>query len=74
MRMSHVTHAEMAILTGAKELQSRLWYVHYAISALFITLFLGRLYRLQQRPAQTKSNWRQYLKLVFPLFKVFPEI
>ncbi|KAK3354626.1 hypothetical protein B0H65DRAFT_437958 [Neurospora tetraspora] len=55
--MSNVT------LTDAKELETWLWSVRYAISALFIVLLPGRLYQLQQRPVNVRSNSRQYLKL-----------
>lgn len=64
--MSNVT------LTDAKELETWLWSVRYAISALFIVLLPGRLYQLQQRPVNVRSNSRQYLKLVFSLFSGLP--
>ncbi|KAK3388850.1 ABC transporter type 1, transmembrane domain-containing protein [Sordaria brevicollis] len=59
---------KMAALTEAKELESILWYARYAISALFIALLPWRLYQLQQRPVETRTNWRQYLKLIITTF------
>lgn len=73
MSMSSFTDSDMVILADAKELETWLWSVRYATSALFIVLLPGRLYQLQQRPVSVSSNWRLYLKLVYPLFQGFSE-